>query len=126
MRIAFPTNSPGGLEAVLSEHFGDCDLFTIVDLDPTLPNMNATNIQLHENTDHINCGIPILRLQRAGVELIILHKIGPLPLEILQKENIPLLAGQGTVREVLQQFYENRLRPVTTANICAGKIQNPL
>lgn len=33
MKIAIPSNSPGGLEADRSDHFGHCDVFTIVDLD---------------------------------------------------------------------------------------------
>ena len=32
MRIAIPTNNPGGLEASRSDHFGHCEVFTIVSL----------------------------------------------------------------------------------------------
>ena len=33
MRIAIPTNNPGGMEATRSEHFGHCDVFTLVEVD---------------------------------------------------------------------------------------------
>lgn len=33
MRIAIPTNSPGGLDADRSDHFGHCDIFAMVDID---------------------------------------------------------------------------------------------
>jgi predicted Fe-Mo cluster-binding NifX family protein len=32
LRLAVPSNNPGGLEAGRSDHFGHCDLFTLVDI----------------------------------------------------------------------------------------------
>lgn len=33
VKIAIPSDQPGGLEARVSEHFGHCDLYTIVEVD---------------------------------------------------------------------------------------------
>ncbi len=121
MYIAIPCNSPGGLEALVSNHFGECDLFTVVDIDPKTPDINESNVQLIDNPDHLNCGMVILRLKKVGAEAIILNKIGRTALEILQKENIPLYAGHGIVQDVLKQFTANQLQEVSDANICAGK-----
>ena len=32
MRIAVPTDAPGGLDGKRSDHFGHCDVFTLVDI----------------------------------------------------------------------------------------------
>lgn len=32
VKIAVPTNNPGGMAATRSDHFGHCDLFTVIDL----------------------------------------------------------------------------------------------
>lgn len=32
MRVAVPTNNPGGLQGVRSDHFGHCDLFAFLDV----------------------------------------------------------------------------------------------
>ena len=121
MYIASPCNAPGGLEAEVSNHFGECDVFTVIDIDTKNPNLDEANVKLIENPDHLNCGMVILRLQKAGIDVIILNKLGYDALQIIQKENIPLYAGKGTVQEVLKQFLKNQLQEVTAANLCEGK-----
>ena len=122
MYIAIPCNAPGGLEAEVSNHFGECDVFTVIDIDTKNPNFDESNVKLIENPDHLNCGMVILRLQKAGTNVIILNKLGHSALQILQKEDIPLYAGTGTVQEVLKQFLKNQLQKVTAAaNLCEGK-----
>ena len=32
MKIAIPTNAPGGIEGARSGHFGHCDVFTVVEV----------------------------------------------------------------------------------------------
>ena len=32
MKVAIPSEKPGGLHASRSEHFGHCDVFTVVEL----------------------------------------------------------------------------------------------
>ena len=120
MRIAIPTNSPGGLESTVSDHFGECDKFTIVDLNPEESIIEDIKVSIIENKDHLNCGSLILRLQKLKVDLIIINKIGKRPIQIIQEENIPIYASQGTVREVIHCFYQDHLQAIKNSNICPG------
>lgn len=54
IRIAIPTNSPGGFEAERSDHFGHCDIFTLLDVDDSKEIKNVTTIQ---NSDHEASGV---------------------------------------------------------------------
>ena len=121
MNIAIPCNAPGGLEAEVSNHFGECDIFTVINLDIKNPQFDESNVKLIENPGHLNCGMVILRLQKVGTDVIILNQLGHNALHILQKENIPLFVGSGTVQQVLKQFVKNELHKVTAANLCEGK-----
>lgn len=49
MRIAIPTNNPGGMEAARSDHFGHCDVFTLVDVDAE---NNVTGVELMPVPEH--------------------------------------------------------------------------
>jgi predicted Fe-Mo cluster-binding NifX family protein len=80
MRIAIPTNSPGGLAADRSDHFGHCDIFTLVDIDKSKEIKEVTIIQ---NGDHKagGCLVPVKILQDAGAEAIIVGGMGARPMQ---------------------------------------------
>ena len=41
MRVAVPTNNPGGLQGVRSDHFGHCDLFAFLDVPKYIVNVHS-------------------------------------------------------------------------------------
>ncbi|MHA1648931.1 MAG: NifB/NifX family molybdenum-iron cluster-binding protein [Candidatus Helarchaeota archaeon] len=122
MRIAIATDFPGGLNAKVSSHFGECDIFTIVEIVPKNYGYGINKVELIPNKDHLNCGIPILKLKKAGANIVIVQQIGKRPFEILQKEKIPVYIGNGIVRQVIQNYFENRLFQATTENICVHSV----
>ena len=121
MRIAIPCNSPGGLEANVSDHFGECDIFTIIDTDLKGPIEANANVHLMENDTHLNCGILFLRLKKAGIDLLLIKQLGKKALQIIQNEQFPTYVGNGTVLQILDDFRKNKLKEVSQFNVCPGK-----
>jgi predicted Fe-Mo cluster-binding NifX family protein len=82
MRIAIPTNSPGGLDSERSDHFGHCDIFTLVDIDEK---HEIKDVAIIQNGDHEagGCMVPVKILQDAGAESII---VGGLILRHLKRD----------------------------------------
>ncbi len=79
MRVAIPSNAPGGLDARRSDHFGHCDLFTVVDLDD---NSGITGVEMVENSGHEagGCLVPVQILQDAEVDAIVVAGMGMRPM----------------------------------------------
>ncbi|MHA1266133.1 MAG: NifB/NifX family molybdenum-iron cluster-binding protein [Candidatus Helarchaeota archaeon] len=119
IRIAIPCDSPGGLYARISDHFGECDVFTIVEITPNCT-IESFKIKILENPDHFNCGVLILRLKRQKVTLIILKSISRSPYEILQNEAIPVYFCEGTVLDALTKFCSNQLEKLDEYHLCKG------
>jgi predicted Fe-Mo cluster-binding NifX family protein len=120
MRLTIPCNSPGGLRSEVSKHFGECDVFTIIEIDPSDTQLISLRVDLLENKDHLNCGSLIFRLKSIGTDAVIVSRISDRPFELLQKENISIYAGEGIVRNVIERFCKNNLFELTQANICPG------
>ncbi len=123
-RIVIPTEFPGGLKAKISNHFGECDIFTLIEIDPKEYPLKPPKVRLIKSGNHLNCGILILRLKKAGTNIIIVNKIGLNALEIIKKEHIPIFAGKGTVLHVIENFCSNQLKQISKTNICLGKEHN--
>ena len=121
MRIAIPCNSPGGLEANVSDHFGECDIFTLIDTDLKAPIEANANVQLMKNVTHLNCGTLLLRLKKAGIDTLIVKQLGKKALKIIENEQFPTYTGSGTVLQILDDFRKNKLKKVTQFNVCPGK-----
>lgn len=79
LRLAVPSNNPGGLDAARSEHFGHCDLFTIVDIkDNAISSVDAVANQEHSAG---GCMVPVSLLRDKGVDAIVVGGIGARPLQ---------------------------------------------
>ena len=111
MRVAIPSNAPGGLEAKRSEHFGHCDLFTVVNLDGK---NDITGIEMVENVGHEagGCLVPVKILQDANVDAIVVAGMGMRP-----------MMGFGQVGIAVYFADLNRIPEVGTAveNLKAGR-----
>ncbi|MGV1099855.1 NifB/NifX family molybdenum-iron cluster-binding protein [Thiovibrio sp. JS02] len=77
-RIAIPSNNPGGLACERSEHFGHCDLFTLVDIE----NGRITGVNTVANVEHGagGCMAPVGMLREHGVDAIVVAGMGARPL----------------------------------------------
>lgn len=80
MRICIPTNNPGGLEASRSEHFGHCDVFTLVELDS---DNKISSVETLLPPDHGagGCMVPVQVLNDANVDVIVVGGMGARPMQ---------------------------------------------
>jgi predicted Fe-Mo cluster-binding NifX family protein len=119
MRIALPSETPGGLDAALSAHFGHCAVFTIVDVDgddmkvATIPNGG------HEQG---GCMAPVMLLKEEGVEVMVAGGMGQRPLMGFQQVGIDVFFNEGvtTVEEAVKLVVAGQARRFGPAQVCGG------
>jgi len=123
MRVAVPTNNPGGLEAERSDHFGHCDVFTVVDLDGEKEIVKVTAIP---NGDHEagGCMVPVQILADAGVEAIVVGGMGARPMRGFADAGIAVYfadrSAVKTVTDVVQGLAGNKLPVMHADQVCKG------
>ncbi len=123
MRVAVPTNNPGGLLAERSDHFGHCDLFTVVELDDQKSVKEVTTI-INGGHEAGGCLVPVQLLHEAAVEAIIVGGMGASPLRGFAEAGITVyFADRGTmksVEEVIDGFAADRLPVMHADQVCKG------
>jgi predicted Fe-Mo cluster-binding NifX family protein len=120
LRIAIPTNGPGGLDAERSAHFGHADSFTIVEVtDGKIAGEQTLANPPHE---HGGCGLTVNLLAAAGVGTAIVVGMGGGPLAAMHANNItPLFDGESrTPRASVEAFLSGRLLPFGGDHTCRG------
>ncbi len=123
MRIAIPTNNPGGLEASRSDHFGHCDVFTIVDLDQ---DKGVSDLETIANHGHQagGCMVPVKILSDAKVEAIVVGGMGARPMQGFAQAGIEVyFATQEIatdVQTVVRLFADGQLPRMHTDQVCKG------
>ncbi len=123
MRVAIPAVNPGGLKAARSDHFGHCDLFTVIDLDESGETVNIENV---DNGKHEagGCMVPVQVLKDAGVEAIVVGGMGARPMQGFAEAGIDVYFADRnrfvTVEEVLLQFIKNKLPLMHPDQVCRG------
>jgi len=123
MRIAIPSNNPGGLEAGRSDHFGHCEVFTIVDLSE---NNEVENVSTIANGEHKagGCMVPVKVLEEAGAEVIVVGGMGARPMQGFASVGIKVyFADRGSVKtvgEVVIKFSAGQLPEMHSDQVCKG------
>ncbi len=113
LRLAVPSDLPGGLDAARSGHFGRSPSFTIVDVvDDVVVNTFTVPNPPHPNGDH--CLTQVLTLGENFVDVVIVAGIGRKPLLACLQAGMRVFAGEdrATVRAVVQAFVDAELVPV--------------
>ena len=110
MKIAIPT-----ADGVLCPHFGHCQLFTVVDVDPeskAIKEVNALTPPPHD------MGVLPAWLHEIGCSHVIAGGMGGRAIALFQQYGIQVICGAQVEKpEVLvQAFLENKLQ--TGANFC--------
>jgi predicted Fe-Mo cluster-binding NifX family protein len=118
--VAVPSIMPGGLDSKVGEHFGHCELYTLVELGgsevvsvTTLPNVP------HE---HGGCMAPVQFLAGNGVKALIAGGMGMRPLMGFKQMGINVFHG-GTAESVgqaIQALIAGQLQMFSTENTCGG------
>lgn len=123
MKIAIPTNNPGGMEAARSEHFGHCDVFTVVEVDAENTITAVETLPVPEHGAG-GCMLPVSTLNEAGVNAIVVGGIGARPMQGFadvgidvywaDKDSIP------SAGEVMEKFSAGQLPKMNTDQVCTG------
>lgn len=118
--VAVPSAMPGGLEAPVGEHFGHCEIYTLVEIGgegvlsvSTLPGVP------HE---HGGCLAPVQYLAGQGVKALIAGGMGMRPLMGFKQMGIEVYHGGGaeSVEHAVKALLEGRLQRFSTEFTCGG------
>ncbi|MCW5202232.1 NifB/NifX family molybdenum-iron cluster-binding protein [Desulfobulbus sp. US1] len=84
--LAVPSNTPGGLDAEISEHFGHCDLFTLIKIQEG----KVASVDTVANVEHGagGCMEPVQLLKDQGVQAIVVGGMGARPMQAFAEVNI--------------------------------------
>lgn len=123
MRIAIPTNNPGGMQAQRSEHFGHCDVFTIVELDES---KNIKGVEMIPTPEHGagGCMVPVSVLKTAGVNVIVVGGMGARPMQGFNQVGIDVYwADRNSILDaatVVEHFVAGKLPLMHSDQVCGG------
>lgn len=118
--LAVPSAMPGGLEAALGQHFGHCDLYTVIEVE----NGEVSNVSTLPNVPHQQggCMAPVNHLSQNGVTTLIAGGMGLRPLMGFNQVGIKVFFGNGatSVSEAVKAFLEGKLQEFKPENTCGG------
>ncbi len=117
IRIAVPSELPGGLEARRSGHFGRCECFTLVDLEDGA----VSQVQVLTNAPHTEggCMAPVMALAEHMVDAIVVDGIGGRPLMGFNQVGIAVHAGVGAdVQTTVNAYLQGGLPVVGLEGAC--------
>ena len=118
IRLAVPSETPGGLDAARSGHFGRSPSFTLIDLvDGEIAAVDSVENAPH---GHGGCMSPVLTLGTNMVDAVIVAGIGHRPLLGCLQAGIRVFAGEDRpdVRSVVEAYVEMELSPVGPDATC--------
>lgn len=120
LKVAIPSNAPGGLEADLGQHFGHCEIYTIVEIEDG----KAAQVTTLANIPHEQggCLAPVKYLADHGVQTMIAGGMGMRPLVGFQDANIEVYFSDGrqTVGQAVEAFIKKELPKFSTDFTCGG------
>jgi predicted Fe-Mo cluster-binding NifX family protein len=114
MKLCIPTLGNGGLDDIVSEHFGRAPTFTVVD-------MVNNKVEIVQNTGEHFGGVgntPDL-VAGAGAEVMLCSGLGPRAISAFEQLGIEVYVGaSGTVNEAIRAFQAGELTEVSDADAC--------
>jgi len=117
VRIAIPSEAPGGLTARRSGHFGRCECFTVVEvIDGDVAGVEVVNNAPHQDG---GCMTPVLLLAENTVDVIVVDGIGGRPLMGFNQVGIAVHAGMGLdVQTAVAAYIQGALPVVGLEGAC--------
>lgn len=123
MKIAIPTDAPGGVEAMRAGHFGHCDMFTILELSEAKQIVDADTI-INEGHEAGGCIAPVTVLQQAGVDAIVVAGLGRRPMEGFNQAGITVYYADPNqakdVKSVVELMARGSLIVMNADQACQG------
>jgi len=115
MRIAVPSETVGGLDDAVGEHFGRVPCYTVVNNDTGVAEV-VPNTSEHRG----GVGLPPELLAKAGVQVLVCRGLGGRAIAMFEELGVRVYVGaDGTVRDAVRHYNEGRLREATDADACA-------
>jgi len=118
LRVAVPSEAPGGLDSARSGHFGRSPYFTLVDI--VGGEIGPVDVVVNRPHSDGGCMSPVLTLGENFVDAVIVAGIGQRPLLACVQAGIRVFAGEdrADVRSVVEAFVEMELSPVGPDATC--------
>jgi FKBP-type peptidyl-prolyl cis-trans isomerase 2/predicted Fe-Mo cluster-binding NifX family protein len=120
MKIAIPSDAPGGLDAQISEHFGHCGAFTLVQIDDE--QVGEVTVVPNEGHGEQGCMGPVMLLKEQGAVALVAGGMGMRPLAGFQQVGIKVYFKEdaATVREAVERIIAGTLREFGQQQTCGG------
>ena len=118
--LAVPSALPGGLDAQLGQHFGHCDIYTIVEVSDG----KVAKVGTLPNVPHMQggCMAPVNHLAGNGVNALIAGGMGMRPLMGFNQVGIRVYFGGDapSVGAAVAAFLEGKLPEFNSTMTCGG------
>lgn len=118
--LAIPSNLPGGLDAEKSNHFGHCEIYTIVNIENNAV-QSATTLEAVPHSEG-GCMAAVQHLKDHGVTAIAAGGMGMRPLMGFFDSGIAVYrsSDEAHVRDVVDAFCRGSLPAFSPDNACQG------
>lgn len=111
------------MQALRSEHFGHCDVFTVVELDDD-KNIKTVEMILAPEHGAGGCMVPVNTLNTAKVNVIVVGGMGANPLRGFNQVGIDVYwADRNTIPDaaaVIEHFVAGQLPMMHADQVCGG------
>jgi len=120
MLIAIPSDSSEGLDSTISEHFGHCGAFTLVEISDS--GIGEVTILPNGGHDEGGCMAPVQLLKEKGVEVLLAGGMGQRPLAGFRQVGIAVHSKQTaqTVRDAVELFVGGGCPAFDETQTCGG------
>ena len=110
MKIAVATEDNRGLDAAISQHFGRCPYYILVDADGNeIGEVKALKNPLYEN--HGQPGEVPAFIRTTGAQVMIAGGMGPKAIDFFEQYGIQVVTGvSGTVQEVIKLYLDDQIQ----------------
>ncbi|NOX25497.1 MAG: dinitrogenase iron-molybdenum cofactor biosynthesis protein [Deltaproteobacteria bacterium] len=119
-KIAIPSDGNGGLDGTRSNHFGHCDIFTVVEVKDGV----IEKVSTLKNVEHGQggCMVPIDLLGQHRINAIVVGGIGARPLMGFKQAGIEVYYDdkQAEIRPVVEDLIAGNLAVMADNQACGG------
>jgi predicted Fe-Mo cluster-binding NifX family protein len=120
--LAVPSNTPGGLEAAVSNHFGHCDTFTLINIQAGKIAAVDTVANLEHGTG--GCVEPVNVLRAKGVGALVVGGLGARPMQACADAGIAVYytdkAAGAKVEDAVSGLLAGKFAKMQPEQVCKG------
>lgn len=122
LKIAVPSVQPGGLDAAVAQHFGHCDLYTLIEADETTKTVTSVTTVPSCAHEHGGCLAPVAYLADKGVNVLLSGGMGMRPLLGFLQSGVAVYyaAGAETVGKAVEAHLAGALPAFSPNHSCGA------